>query len=156
MLRMKHFYGYGRRLEDAPEDCDETWLDADGSDRVQRADMIKALRRDAADVVVVLARGDLGQGAEIPAIEKAIAAMGATVEVREPEKPAPQKPGPRSAFQPTPERDEKYRKLYRSWLAKKAVLAAIRRDEGWDVSWGQIRRRYGLRGHQDEPLEAAE
>lgn len=143
MSSMRRFYGYGRRPEDAPEGCDQTWIDAKGSDRQERADLLLAVR--SGDVVTVLARGDLGRGAEVPAIEKAILGRGATLDVREPPKAPPKPPGPRPQFQPDPETDAKIRKLWHSHNVKRYVLQRAQELAGWPVSWDQLRRRYGRR-----------
>lgn len=139
------FYGYNRSEKDAPEGCEKFWLDDHTTHRQERDDMILSLDPDAGDVVVVLAKGDLGKGAEAAGIVSAIEAKGASVEVHKPEK-MPETRGRPPNFNPTPEQDRKIKRLYKSYQVMSYVLMrATDIMEGFPVKAHHLKRRYGNR-----------
>lgn len=142
---MRIFYGYQTPASAVPPDCERRYIDGEGTGRQEREDMIASLRPGAGDVVVLLARGDLGRGAEVPAMERAILDAGATISVEAPEKPAPRPPGPAPTFQPNADQDERIQALYRARIYKQQVLERAREIYGGHVSWDMLRRRYGAR-----------
>ena len=142
--RMDIFYGYRRRPEDAPESCGKrVFIDADGTDREERAALLVAAQDG--DTVIALARGDFGKGAEAQHIIAAVEAKGATVDIRPPEKIAPQKPGPPPKFQPNPSQDRQIKFRYHGGLTAKSVLEAAEKIYGQPVPMHQLKRRYGAR-----------
>ncbi len=144
MTLMDMFYGYERQPEDAPETCGKlVFIDADGTDRQGRADMLVAVREG--DAVIALARGDFGKGAEAHHIIAAIEAKGGAVDIRTPEKPARRKPGPSPKFQPNPEQDRRIEALWRGGMMLRYVIAEASKEYGEAVADHQLKRRYGPR-----------
>lgn len=140
---LRHFYGYKRQPQDAPDGCDETWLDWPGTERQERDDMLLALR--PGDAVVVLAKGDLGTGREIPAMVEAIQEAGAVMEIFTPEKAPPARQGRPPTFDPTPEQDAKIRRLYHSRVVLSHVLKRASEIMGYEVKRYHLTNKYGAR-----------
>lgn len=136
------FYGHGRAPEDAPPGCDQVWLDDAKSKRQERADMMLSLRDG--DEVVVLARSDLGRGAEVAALEAAITGAGASLAVDAPEV-MPRKRGRPARFDPTPEQCAKIKALYHGFNVMSYVLQRASNIAGMEVKAHHLKRRYGNR-----------
>lgn len=139
---MKIFYGYKRRPDDAPDGCDQVWLDDAKSERQERFDMMLGLRDG--DTVVVLARSDLGRGAETKAIEAAIKNTGAKLVIDAPEV-MPRPVGAPAKFNPAPEADAKIKALYHGYNVMSYVLRRASDLAGMDVKAHHLKRRYGNR-----------
>lgn len=116
-------YGYERDPADLrAQGAERVWIDTAKSERQERSDLIQvALRRN--DVVVILARGDLGQGREIPMIEGMIAERGGTIRVVEVAKPAPLPPGPAPSFRPTFDQERRLRHYWHGPFKAAAALS---------------------------------
>lgn len=139
---MKIFYGYNRRPEDAPEGCDQVWLDDAKSERQERFDMMLGLRDG--DTVVALARSDLGRGAETKAIEAAIQNTGAKLVIDAPEV-MPKPVGAPAKFNPSPDADAKIKALYHGYNVMPYVLRRASDLTGMEVKAHHLKRRYGNR-----------
>lgn len=107
-------YGYNRQEKDfAGHRVDRVWLDNHKTERLERSDALELAARPG-DTIVVLARGDLGQGAEIPRIIKFIEGRGLTLEIVENAKPEPAaKRGRPTNFKPSALQS---RRLRNHWL----------------------------------------
>lgn len=139
---MKIFYGYKRKPDDAPDGCEQVWLDDAKSERQERFDMMLGLRDG--DTVVVLARSDLGRGAETKAIEAAIENTGAKLVIEAPEV-MPKPVGAPAKFNPTPEADAKIKALYHGYNVMSYVLRRASDLTGMEVKAHHLKRRYGNR-----------
>ena len=120
---MIHGYGYERDPDDLrAQGAEKLWVDTAKSDRQERTDLINvAMRRG--DEIVILARGDLGHGREIPMIEAMIAERGVTVRVADVPKPAPLPPGPAPSFRPTYEQERRLRHYWHGPFRARDALA---------------------------------
>lgn len=139
---MKIFYGYKRKPEDAPDGCEQVWLDDAKTNRQERFDMMLGLRDG--NTVVMLARSDLGRGAEVKAIEAAILACGAKLEVDAPEV-MPKPVGAPAKFNPIPDADAKIKALYHGYNVMRYVLERASKLTGMEVKAHHLKRRYGNR-----------
>lgn len=120
---MIHGYGYERDPDDLrAQGADKLWIDTAKSDWQERTDLINvAMRRG--DEIVILARGDLGHGREIPMIEAMIAERGVTVRIAEVPAPAPLRPGPAPSFRPTFHQERRLRHYWHGPFKASAALA---------------------------------
>ena len=139
---MKIFYGYKRKPSDAPDGCEQVWLDDAKSNRQERFDMMLGLREG--DTVFVLARSDIGRGAEVKAIEGAIKGCGAALVIDAPEV-MPKPVGRPARFSPTPEQGAKIKALYHGFNVMAYVLRRASEIAGMDVKAHHLKRRYGNR-----------
>lgn len=150
-LAMRIFYGFKRAPKDAPDGCEQVWLDDETTGRQERASMLLSARDG--DVVAVLTRSDLGRGAEIPAIEKAITEAGAALSVEAPEViPAPRGRPPK--FAPDKAQDKQIEKLYRSHLVMHYVLDRVEQIMGQRFKAHHLKRRYGNRWQKPKEPKA--
>lgn len=113
--------------------------------------MILGLRDS--DVIVALSRSDLGRGAEVKALEAAIAAKGAKLVIDAPEV-MPKPVGRPARFNPSPDADEKIRTLYHGYNVMSYVLFRASALTGMMVKAHHLKRRYGNRW--DTPKEGGE
>ena len=106
------------------------------------------------DVVVALSRSDLGRGAEVKAIEAAIAGKGATLAIDAPEV-MPKPVGAPAKFNPSPDADAKIKTLYHGYNVMRYVLDRASELTGMEVKAHHLKRRYGNRWAADtkEPKE---
>ena len=144
---MRIFYGYKRRPDDAPDGCEQVWLDDAKTERQERFDMMLGLREG--DTVVVLSRSDLGRGAEVKALEAAIEGKGAALVVDAPEV-LPKPVGRPARFAPTPEADAKIKALYHGYNVMSYVLRRASELAGMEVKAHHLKRRYGNRWDNDK------
>lgn len=144
---MKIFYGYKRRPDDAPDGCEQVWLDDTKTERQERFDMMLGLRDG--DIVVVLSRSDLGRGAEVKAIEAAIEGKGAALLIDAPEV-MPKPVGRPARFSPKPEADAKIKALYHGFNVMSYVLRRASELAGMEVKAHHLKRRYGNRWDNDK------
>lgn len=143
---MRIGYGFKRTSPDFTRaQVDRLYIDTPDTDRAERADMLMlGLRRG--DVLVLLAPGDLGRGAELPPLRRLLEERGVTVEVLPAEEPTRPRGRP-TGFDPTPEQDEKIKRLWYQIgvYQMKHVLQRAEEIYGAPVSRNQLDRRYGPR-----------
>lgn len=142
---MRVGYGINRSDRDfAKADVARLYIDTDRTERMERADLLQyGLRRG--DTLVLLAAGDLGRGAELPAIRRILEERGVTTEIVQ-TKPKRQ-PGRPPEFAPNDEQDRLIRGLWYS-LGVFQMGHVLRRAEeifGSPVSRNQLDHRYGPR-----------
>lgn len=143
---MRIGYGFNRREEHfAHADCERLWLDFDRTDRVERAEMlVMGLRKG--DTLVLLARGDLGRGAELPPIRQLLAERSVMVEICPSSSPPSRPVGAPPQFNPT---SEQWDRIAAFWHDQRysGPYARKRASEimGFDVSRNMLNYKMGTR-----------
>lgn len=147
-------YGYERSRSDfSGLGVQAGYFDGPKTNRSERQEMMKWLRRG--DVVVVLAMSDLGAGKGLRNLLAEIEAKGATVEVAKPLRTEEKAAGRPARWNPDPEQDERFRGLW----ADVSVDGAYIIDEACKLTGEnandpkvrervrqRLNRRYGARG----------
>lgn len=151
MLRYVFSMKIGYCINCDPRDLREAgaktvYADTKSSDRAERACAIRDLR--AGDVLLILARKDLGRGREIPYIEGLVTQAGATIEIvdtPDPPRPPARKPGPAPLFSPDAEQE---RRLRHYWHGPFKAAEALRQAEaimGRPINRATLNRHLGAR-----------
>ena len=128
---------------------DQVWLDNEKTDRAERAFLLTKTLRPGF-VLVLLRRADLGDGGELPILEKRVADEGATIEIC----PPPEKrsrPGPISTWRPSPADDKVLRAAWHDPITytQKLCLDMAEKRTGMRPSRYQMIRRYGRRTDEE-------
>jgi hypothetical protein len=142
--RIGYRYGNAVRFDEGAR-LDAEYADHSKSDRADRGAMLKLDLR-AGDTLVLLRRGHLGSGPELPLIEAEVAKIGATVEIYEPaaDHKAPGRPSPIKLS------DEQWDRIREKWKdpvywTQAAVLRFAETLAGRSVSRHQLIRKLGRR-----------
>lgn len=126
--------------------AERVWIDHDDSERAERADLFAMGLRNGF-TLVLLSRSDLGVGREIERFENLAASIGATIEIAEPPAPPERKrPGPKPAFDPSPDQLARCLHYWRGPFKRSEALRQIRDIMGFEVSVAQCNRVLGPRG----------
>ena len=153
---MRIGYGYNRREEDfAHAECDDVYLDHTGTDRVERSRLLRGALRGE-DTLVLLSRGDLGAGGELPQIRKSIAEMSVMVEVCPMPKPPTRAPGPPARFSPNLEQHTEIALFWHD-LRYSGPYAVKRATEimGFSVTRNMLNHNMGTRS-EPKPFRGSE
>jgi hypothetical protein len=141
---VKFGYGINRTIAELEKaGAERCYIDHDGSRRTERNQLFADLRKG--DVVILLARGDLGRGREIERLEALIADAGAKVEAKEPPEGARKPPGPKPKFNPTPEEHRRVQHYWQGHLSRPEARRQIEKIMGMPVSDSQLNRHIGPR-----------
>ena len=71
MPAMRVGYGYSRHEDDFKgADVERVWIDHKGTERLERADMLREGGLRSGDTLVLLSAGDLGRGGELPGLRR--------------------------------------------------------------------------------------
>lgn len=146
--RMKIAYLYNRPKSVADSwDVDKVFIDAAGTMRLEREDMINNGGLRAGDTLVLAALSDLGRGAEAKSLSGLIERKGVSIEVSplEPKK-AKKKAGRAPHLRPTPEQQRQICALWSSAIEQGHVLDRAASVMGVDtVTRNQMNRLCGPR-----------
>lgn len=105
-------YGFDRDRSDFDAaSVSQVWIDTAKSERLERTDMLDIGLRGG-DTLVLLARGDLGRGGELPAIHSLLRERGVKVEIYDDSTPG--KPGRLPGVVWPDGEEEKHRKMWHS------------------------------------------
>lgn len=143
---MRIGYGFNRSSGDfVRARIDRLYIDTRDTERAERSDMLRVGIRSG-DTLVLLAKGDLGRGAELPPIRRRLAERGVSIEVYkdDTERRAPGRP---ADFNPSPTQDKRIRSLWYDVgvYTLKHVIQRATEIYGSPVSRNQLDRRYGPR-----------
>lgn len=143
LSRMIFGYGYKREAADLrAAGAEKVYLDGEKTKRLERRDMLRDLRDG--DVIILLAKADLGAVGEIVRLREMIREAGATIEIAE--RPAKRRQRPHY-FIPTPEQAEQIKALWRD-LTVPGPYALERASEimGRPITRNQLNHAFGTRG----------
>ena len=143
---MRIGYGFRRTPADFTDaNVERVYIDHPGTDREERSDMLRFALREG-DTLVLLRRGDLGAGGEIPMIEQHLTDNEITLEISEAPAPESGKPGPKPKFDPSPEQDRKIKRLWHDPRnTQKYVLDRAAEIMGFEVKRHHLTHRYKAR-----------
>lgn len=124
--------------------AERVWIDTRDSERAERADLFSTgLRRG--DVLLLLSRGHLGHGREVPRFEAIAAEMGVTISIVEVEKPAPLKPGPAPDFAPDYAQERRIRHYWHGPFKRSEAIRQAADIMGRPVTAASLNRHLGPR-----------
>lgn len=149
---MRFGYGYMRREADFAHldvDKEKLFIDGENTERLERAAMLNGGLRPG-DVLVLLARGDLGPGKKANEIAQLVADLGATIEINEVIRPRG-RPGPKPKWEPTD--DARFRRLWKDRTLDGPYVIRLAcedagvpaTEENRELFRGRLNRRYGTR-----------
>jgi hypothetical protein len=143
---MRIGYGYRRTPADfSGVNVEKVYIDHPGTDRAERSDMLRYVLREG-DTLVLLRRGDLGAGGEIPMIEQHLVGMDIAVEVADVAPVERGTPGRKPAFDPNTEQDKKIKRLWHDPRnTQKYVLDRASEIMGHEVKRHHLTHRYKAR-----------
>lgn len=123
----------------------QTWVDFPGSNRAERADLfVQGIR--SKDVLLLLQRKDLGDGKEIARFEEMVKAKGATIEIKAPEAPSRQRPGPQTALGAiTYDQERRIRHYWHGPFKAQVAIEKACEVLGRDVTRNMLNRQLGPR-----------
>jgi|GEM_PF-2230647 len=153
---MKIAYLYNRPKSAASEwNAGKVFIDAPGTMRLEREDMINNGGLRAGDTLVLAAMSDLGKGAEAKSLAGLIARMGVAVEVSPLDaKRAKKKPGRAPHLKPSDDQQRQICGLWHSAIEQAHVLQRAATVMGVDVvTRNQMNRLCGPRHKQRESSE---
>lgn len=143
---MRIGYGFGCTPSDfSGVNVEKVYIDHPGTDREERSDMLRYALREG-DTLVLLRRGHLGAGGEIPMLEQHCQQHGIEIEVADVPEPERGTPGRKPAFAPSPDQDRKIKRLWHDARnTQKYVLARASEIVGMEVKRHHLTHRYGAR-----------
>ena len=146
-------YLFNRPKEVASDwSAEVVFIDAPGTMRLEREDMINGGGLREGDTLVLAAMSDLGKGAEAKSLAGVIERMGVSIDVRPlmPDR-AKKKTGRAPHLRPTPERERQICALWYSAIEQGHVLNRAAQIMGVDaVTRNQMNRLCGPRHKQKE------
>lgn len=143
---MRIGYGFGCTPSDfSGVNVEKVYIDHTGTDREERSDMLRYALREG-DTLVLLRRGHLGAGGEIPMLERHCQQHSIEIEVADVPEPERGTPGRKPAFVPSPDQDRKIKRLWHDARnTQKYVLARASEIVGMEVKRHHLTHRYGAR-----------
>lgn len=145
-------YGFERsEKEFKSANIDKLYLDYRNTDRVERGDAIGLAGRPG-DVLVLIARGDLGRGAEVKMLEAQIRQIGMTIEILGEVEKETKPQGRPSTFEGDGAQLKKLRKLWHgpwgaSYVYLRLIEEADRKDTPANRTWARnwLNNKFGPR-----------
>lgn len=128
-------------LRAAGAEC--TWIDWEGSQRLERTFLLSAHGTRHGDTLVVLSRRHLGDDPD--EVESLLAKRGVNVIVWEPEAPARKKSGPAPKFNPDPRQEARIRHYWHGDMKRSVVLDKIAEIMGYPVHQASLNWHLGPR-----------
>ena len=153
-MKVAYLYDRPKAVADAWEP-DQVFIDAPGTSRLEREDMINKGGLRAGDTLLLAALSDLGRGAEARSLADLIGRKGVAVKVMPlAPKLAKKKPGRAPHLRPTPEQQRQICALWSSALEQAHVLDRAAQIMAVDaVTRNQMNRLCGPRHKAKEGRE---
>lgn len=140
--------------------AERAYVDYKGSNRTERASCFSAQDCRPGDVIILLDRKHLGNGREGLRLEAIAADLGATIEIKAPEKPSRQKPGPALKFAPNYEQERAVRHYWHGPFLRRTALELASKEMGRPITAAMLNRSLGPRSRPkpwiNEPPEGGE